>query len=340
MSNAMQSGYATGSYPQLRMRRLRQHGVLRDLVAEHQLRRSQLIFPLFVQAGVNIQRPIASLPGHFQWSVDQLPQVLDQVVAAGIDSVLLFGLPAYKDARGSAALDEAGVIQSAVAMIKAQYPGLLVIADLCFCEYTDHGHCGVLAVASDGCATLDNDATLTVLGEQAVSLAKAGADVIAPSGMLDGMVQAIRSALDAGGCCHTPILSYAVKYHSALYAPFREAAQGAPSGFGREGYQMNPANAAMALREAALDRQEGADMLMVKPAGWYGDILSRVAEANPGVPLFGYQVSGEYAMIKAAAQQGWLEEEAVMLESLLAIHRAGAQGIVTYYALEAAACLS
>ena len=317
--------------PKVRLRRLRAHPKLRDLISEHQLSVKDLVLPLFIKEGEGIKIPIQSMPGHYQWSVDQLADEIKSIEEANIPAVILFGIPSNKDSLGSSALTEKGVVQQAIQKIKFLSPHLLIIADLCLCEYTDHGHCGVI-VEKNGDFIVDNDQTLPLLATQAVSLAKAGADVIAPSGMMDGMVCAIRYGLDQQGFTHIPILSYAVKYASGFYGPFREAAEGAPKFGDRRSYQMNPANAAIGLREAELDVAEGADMLMVKPAHTYLDMIYRVKQKFPGIPLGAYQVSGEYAMIKAAAARGWLDETAVMLESLLAIKRAGADFIITYFA--------
>ncbi len=316
--------------PQQRLRRLRQHPSLRHLVQEHRVSLKDLVLPLFVKAGITQPQPISAMPGHTQWPVDALDEEIAEIVSLGIPAVMLFGVPAYKDAMGSAALLEGGVVQQAVRRIKQLAPDLLVMTDVCFCEYTDHGHCGVLS--SKGGDDVDNDATLTLLAQQAVSHAEAGADIIAPSGMMDGMVAAVRQGLDHAGYTHIPILSYAVKYASSLYDPFREAAEGAPQHGDRRGYQMNPANASIGLREAEQDMQEGADFLMVKPGGLYLDMVQRLRERFPGVPLAVYQVSGEFAMIKAAAEKGCVNEHAMMQESLLSMKRAGADIIITYFA--------
>ena len=321
-----------------RPRRLRRHPSLRAMLSETRLSVQELIHPIFVHHGEGVRRAISTMPGHYQLSVDQLEDELATIVQLGIPAVILFGIPEEKDVLGQSALDPHGVIPDAIRYIKSRYPDLLVISDLCFCEYTSHGHCGVLS--SQGYpGEVDNDASLPRLAEQAVVHARAGVDMVAPSGMLDGMVQAIRAGLDAAGFSNLPILSYAVKYASSLYGPFREAAQGAPQIGDRKTYQMNPANAAEALREAALDVAESADLLMVKPAQFYLDIIYRVKQAYPSVPLVAYQVSGEYAMIKAAAAAGVLDEEAVMMESLLAIKRAGADLIITYFAKQLAKLL-
>ena len=317
--------------PVVRMRRLRMNSTIRDLVSEHQLTPNDLVLPLFVRTGHNKVIPISSMPGHFQWTIDRLEQEITEIIKLGLKAVMLFGLPAYKDSTGSAAIRSDGVIQQAARAIKKWAPSLLIIADLCLCEYTDHGHCGVIAYHSHG-REIDNDSTLVLLAKQAVSLAQAGADVIAPSGMMDGMVTAIRSALDLAGFQNIPILSYSVKYASHFYGPFREAANGAPTFGDRRSYQMDIANGAQAIREAQLDLDEGADMLMVKPALSYLDVISNVKASFPGVPIAAYQVSGEFAMIKAAAEKGWIDEHQVMIESLLSIKRAGADFIISYYA--------
>lgn len=316
------------AFPAVRLRRLRSHPALRGLVTEQRLHLDELVLPLFIKAGNGIRQPISAMPGHYQFSIDQLESEIAAIAELGLSAVILFGIPAHKDSQGSAALSDRGIIQQAVRRIKAWCPDLLVITDLCFCEYTDHGHCGVLTEAQD----VDNDKTLELLVQQAITHAEAGADVIAPSGMMDGMVKALRTGLDKAGYIQVPILSYAVKYASSLYGPFREAAEGAPQFGDRATYQMNPANAAISLREARLDVEEGADLLMIKPAGFYLDVIHRVKQAFPGVPLAAYQVSGEYAMIKAAAERGWIDEQRAMQESLLAIKRSGADFIISYFA--------
>ncbi|PIZ03807.1 MAG: porphobilinogen synthase [Gammaproteobacteria bacterium CG_4_10_14_0_8_um_filter_38_16] len=315
----------------LRPRRLRKNPALRHLLQENSVSVSDLILPLFIKAGNQIRNPIASMPGHFQLSVDQLSAEIKTIQLLKISAVILFGIPEKKDALGSAACDDDGVIQQAVQLIKKIAPELLVITDLCFCEYTDHGHCGVLKNND-----VDNDATLALLAKQAVSQAKAGADVIAPSGMMDGMVKAIRTALDENHFQDIPILSYSVKYASGFYGPFRDAAEGAPQFGDRKTYQMNPANSDEAIKEAMLDVAEGADMLMVKPAQPYLDIIYRIKKEYAYLPLGAYQVSGEFAMIKAAAEKKWIDHDMVMMESLLAIKRAGADFIITYFAKEVA----
>ena len=314
-----------------RPRRLRQNASLRRLLQETHLHGDDLILPLFICAGRGIRQPIASLPGHYQWSSDELISEVKALRDLGVLGVMLFGIPDSKDALGSEACNDNGVVQQAVRVFKEYYPQCLVMTDLCFCEYTDHGHCGALTASG---LDVDNDRTLELLGQQAVSHARAGADVIAPSGMMDGMVAAIRKALDDEDFSHIPILSYAVKYSSALYSPFRLAAQTTLQQGDRTTYQMDPANRFEALKEANIDIAEGADMLMVKPAHTYLDIIRDVKEKFPMFPLAAYHVSGEYAMIKAAAAQGSIDEMAVALEVLTAIKRAGADFIITYYAKE------
>ena len=331
--------FFSGRFPVTRMRRLRLNPAVRRLVRETTLTPSQLVLPLFVRAGEKLRQEIASMPGHFQVSPDLLGEEIRQVAELGLGGVLLFGIPAEKDALGSDAMSEAGIIPQAIRAAKKAAPELLVITDVCFCEYTDHGHCGALTETA-GRVDVDNDATLEMLGRQALAHARAGADVVAPSGMMDGMVGAIRGRLDEGGFSQVPILSYAAKYASAFYGPFRDAAESAPAFGDRRGYQMDPAaSAGQALREVELDLAEGADMIMVKPALPYLDILRQVRDHFPGVPLAAYNVSGEYSMVKAAARQGWLDARAIALESLTAIRRAGADVILTYWAKEAAGWL-
>jgi len=291
-----------------------------------------LIYPMFVHHGTNIRREIPSMPGQHQLSLDRLGEAVAAVSDLGIPAIILFGIPEHKDARGSAAMRDDGIVQEAIRVSRQAAPGLLVITDLCFCEYTDHGHCGPLAEIA-GRIDVDNDATLPLLAEQAVSHARAGADMIAPSGMMDGMVRAIRRGLDGAGFTNLPVMSYAAKFASGYYGPFRDAAQSAPSFGDRRTYQMDPANANEALREVALDLAEGADIVMVKPALAYLDIVHRVKQTC-GVPVAAYNVSGEYAMIKAAAANGWIDEQRIVLETLTSIKRAGADMILTYHALD------
>jgi porphobilinogen synthase len=303
------------------------------------------IYPLFVRHGVSIRDEIRSMPGQYQWSVDLLHKQAEAIARSGIPAVILFGIPEQKDPIGVENYAPDGIIQQAIRQIKEAVPELVVVTDVCLCEYTDHGHCGLLNTGERKHAHLPegyvlNDPTLEVLVKVAVSHAEAGADIIAPSGMMDGMVKAIRGALDGAGFEHISILSYAVKYASSFYGPFREAAQGAPKFGDRKSHQMDPANAREALREAALDVSEGADMLMVKPALPYLDIIHRVREAFPELPIAAYNVSGEYAMLKAAAANGWLDERSAVLETLTAIKRAGADLILTYHAIDAAQWLA
>jgi porphobilinogen synthase len=322
------------AFPATRMRRLRRTGVLRDMVRETTLRPADLIQPLFVTAGEGVREEVPSMPGVQRLSISELTGEAAAVAAAGVPAVLLFGVPAGKDEAGSGAYDEEGIVQLATRALKESAPDLVVIADTCLCAYTSHGHCGVLR---DG--EVDNDLTLELLAKTAISQAAAGADAVAPSDMMDGRVATIRSQLDQEGLAATPIISYAVKYASAFYGPFRDAADSKPQEGDRRGYQMDPANALEALREAELDLDEGADMLMVKPALPYLDVVHAVKQRT-GAPLAAYHVSGEYSMLKAAAANGWLDERSAALEALTAIKRAGADLIVTYYAKEAAGWLS
>ncbi|MBD8037314.1 porphobilinogen synthase [Solibacillus sp. A46] len=309
-----------------RHRRLRQSAAMRALVKETYLQKEDLIYPLFIIEGENIKNPVSSMPGVFQLSLDKLAAEVDEIVELGIQAVLLFGIPAEKDAVGTGAYHDHGIVQKATRLIKERHPNLLVVADTCLCEFTDHGHCGVI----EGEQVL-NDPSLDVLARTAVSQAKAGADIIAPSNMMDGFVVAIRAGLDAAGFQHIPIMSYAVKYASSYYGPFREAAEGAPQFGDRKTYQMDPSNRMEAIREATSDVEEGADFLIVKPALAYMDIIRDVKNTFP-VPVVAYNVSGEYSMVKAAAQNGWIDEKAVVLETLLGMKRAGSDLIITYHA--------
>ena len=315
-----------------RPRRLRRTAALRDLVRETTLSPDDFVYPLFVVPEEGVRNPVASMPGVDQLSVDLLAAESRELASLGVKAVLLFGIPSTKEPTGVESYADDGVVQQAIGALKDASPELVVITDVCLCEYTDHGHCGLL----DGAGDVLNDETLEVLGRIAVSHAEAGADVVAPSGMIDGMVGAIREALDGEGHVGTAVLSYAVKYASAFYGPFREAAEGAPAFGDRKSHQMDPGNAREALREAALDVEEGADALMVKPALGYLDVVRSVRERFPELPLAAYNVSGEYAMVKAASANGWLDERAVALEVLTGIRRAGADLVVTYHAKEAA----
>jgi porphobilinogen synthase len=321
------------SFPEHRPRRLRRTAALRRLVRETRLSADQFILPLFVRAGEGIRTPIEAMPGVAQTSIDEMLVDAREAVAAGVGGVLLFGIPERKDAQGSSAWDDAGPVQQAVRALKRDCPSLVVITDVCLCEYTDHGHCGVLR---DG--DVDNDATLELLAREAVSHARAGADIVAPSDMMDGRVGVIRSALDEHGYAGTPILSYAAKFAGAFYGPFREAAESTPKSGDRRGYQMDAANGDESMREVWADIDEGADMVMVKPAGPFLDVIHRVKQET-GYPLAAYQVSSEYSMIQAAAERGWIDGDRVMMESLLGIRRAGADVIITYFARRAAALL-
>ena len=321
-------------FPVQRPRRLRSTPQLRALVRETNLSPKDFVLPLFIRPGKGEKRPISSMPGHFQYSVDEAVKAAGEAVKLGVPAVILFGIPDKKDATASGAYADDGIVQTAAKAIKSAHPGLLLIADLCFCEYTDHGHCGIVENGK-----VLNDPTVELAAKTAVSQAKAGFDIVAPSGMMDGQVRAMRKALDEADMKDTPILAYAAKYASGFYGPFREAAESPPSFGDRSTYQMDPGNFDEAMREVALDVDEGADMVMVKPALPYLDVL-RAVKAKFGLPTAAYQVSGEFAMIKAAAKNGWIDEKKVALESLTSIKRAGADFILTYYALEAAAWLA
>ncbi len=318
------------AFPHYRPRRLRRTPALRALVRETTLVPAQLILPLFVRSGTGVRQPVGSMPGVSQTSVDEMLADARAAAEVGVGAVLLFGIPESKDESGSAAWDDAGPVQYAVRALKREFPQLVVITDVCMCEYTSHGHCGVLR---DG--DVDNDATLELLVRASLSHARAGADIVAPSDMMDGRVGAIRLALDAAGFSHVAIMSYAAKFASAFYGPFREAAESTPQTGDRRGYQMDAGNADEALREVWQDIEEGADIVMVKPAGPYLDLVRRVKDET-GYPLAAYQVSGEFAMIHAAADRGWIDRERAMMESLVGIRRAGADMIITYFAVDAA----
>lgn len=322
-------------FPEHRPRRLRRTETIRRMVRETHVSVDDLIYPIFIKEGSSLKEPIDAMPGQFRYSPDQLPRLVKQISSLKIPAVLLFGIPRKKDATGTSAHHKEGVVQQAIRRIKDAAPDLMIITDVCLCEYTDHGHCGIL----DDKGAVSNDDTLEVLSAVALSHAKAGADIIAPSDMMDGRVGIIREELDENGFDHIPILSYAVKYCSTFYGPFREAAGSAPSFGDRKGYQMDPANVREALREASYDIEEGADMIMVKPAMPYLDVI-RLCADEFDVPLAAYQVSGEYAMIKAASERGWLNEDACVLEAATAIRRAGADMIITYFAPKLAEILS
>ena len=323
------------SFPTLRLRRLRHHPLVRGLVRETALAVDDLIYPLFVRPGTDVKKEIVSMPGNYQLSVDRLVDEVGGAVDLGVRAFILFGIPAHKDPAGAVAWDDNGIVQQALRALKMAFgERALLITDECFCEYTDHGHCGILSDQT-GRLDLDNDATLPNLAKQCTSHVRAGADLVAPSGMLDGMVGAIRKDLDAAGFSHVPIMAYSAKYASGFYGPFRDAAESPPSFGDRSSYQMDPANGDEALREVALDLAEGADIVMVKPAMAYGDIIRRVQERF-GVPVAAYNVSGEFAMVKAAAAKGWIDERRVALEILTGIKRAGADMILTYFAKDVA----
>ena len=322
------------AFPTQRLRRLRANPVVRAMVRETTLDVRDLVYPIFVVPGREVARVVESMPGVFQLSVDRAVAEAREVADLGIPAVILFGIPKRKDAVGSEAYDPAGVVPEAVRAIRESVPNLVVITDVCLCEYTDHGHCGVLRGEE-----VDNDPTLELLAREAVCHARAGAHMVAPSDMMDGRVRAIRQALDGEGMHAVPILAYAAKYASGFYGPFREAAESAPQFGDRRGYQMDPANGDEALREIALDLEEGADIVMVKPALAYLDVIRRARDAFPGVPIAAYNVSGEYAMLQAAAQRGWIEGERVTMEILTAIRRAGADFILSYSAKDAARIL-
>src|SRR4051794_21939886 len=323
------------AFPATRLRRLRRTAVLRDLVRETRLEPGDLVLPLFVEAGLEGRTPIEAMPGVERLSISEAVAEAGEALALGLPAVLLFGIPADKDGEGSGAWDDEGVVQLATRAIKDAHPDLLVMTDVCLCEYTDHGHCGLLR--DDG--SVDNDSSVELLARPAVSQARAGADLVAPSDMMDGRVGAIRTALDDEGFGDTPIVAYSAKFASAFYGPFREAADSTPAFGDRRAYQMDPGNGDEAVREALLDVQEGADIVMVKPALPYLDVLRRVKEAT-NLPVAAYNVSGEYAMVKAAASAGWLDERLAVLEALTAIRRAGADVVITYHAKDAARWLA
>ncbi|MDO9108589.1 MAG: porphobilinogen synthase [Coriobacteriia bacterium] len=322
-------------FPTYRPRRLRGHETLRAMVRETQLSATDLIYPLFIEFGEGVRREVASMPGVFGISLDQLPAEIDELRALGVPAVILFGLPESKDDAGTGGYAEDGIVQQAICAIKAHDPEFYVITDVCMCEYTSHGHCGII----DDAGRVLNDVSLELLAQTAVSHAEAGADMVAPSDMRDGRVAAIRSALDSEGYVDVPIMAYAAKYASAYYGPFRDAADSAPAFGDRRAYQMDPANGQEALREVALDIDEGCDIVMVKPALAYMDIIRRVKDEF-GYPTAAYNVSGEYAMVKAAAANGWIDEKRVVLETLLGFKRAGADLILTYHAKDAARWLA
>ncbi len=318
------------SFPYARPRRLRRNENIRRLVRENRITLDDLIYPIFVRYGENIVEEVPSMPGVFRYSVDKVADAVKEVRDLGIPAVILFGIPEHKDEVGSDTWSDEGIIQRTLRVLKKEVPDMYLITDVCFCEYTSHGHCGVLHEHD-----VDNDATLENLRKQVLSHAKNGADMVAPSGMMDGMVKAIREALDGAGYSHIPIMAYSAKFASAFYGPFRDAAESTPSFGDRRSYQMDPANSREALKEVLLDVEEGADVVMVKPALAYLDIISKVKEATL-LPVCAYNVSGEYSMIKAAGKLGWIDEKKVMIETLLSMKRAGADMVITYFAKEVA----
>jgi porphobilinogen synthase len=317
-------------YPNKRLRRLRYNPIVRDMVRETELSKNDLIYPMFVVPGTKVKNPVMSMPGIFQFSIDELVKECKEVASLGIPAVILFGIPEHKDEKGSEAYDPNGIVQKAIRAIKAEVNDLLIITDVCLCEYTSHGHCGILQGEE-----ILNDETVSLLAKEALSHVEAGADIVAPSDMMDGRVLAIRKALDYKGYTKTPIMSYSAKYSSGYYGPFRDAAESAPAFGDRRSHQMDIANGDEAIREVQSDIEEGADIVMVKPAGPYLDIIRRVKDKF-GMPTAAYQVSGEFSMIKAAGQNNWIDEERVMLESLIAIKRSGADMILTYFAKDVA----
>ena len=314
----------------IRPRRLRRTDVLRRLVRETHLHLDDFIAPVFIIAGENKKKSIPSMPGIFQWSIDRVNEEIDELVAAGIDKIILFGIPKAKDSTGSDTCSPDGIIQRSLRKLKTEFPDILIVTDVCFCEYTDHGHCGVIQDND-----VHNDSTLSLLGKQALSHVEAGADMVAPSGMMDGMVGEIRFALDAAGFDHIPIMSYAVKYASAFYGPFRDAVDSTPQFSDRKSYQMDSANIREAIKEAELDLLEGADIIMIKPALACLDVISQIKDIS-NIPVACYNVSGEYSMLKSAAEKGWIDHDSAMMEMLLSMKRAGADIIITYFAKEAA----
>lgn len=329
----------TASFPSTRLRRLRQQEKIRRLIREAHLSVNDLVYPLFIKYGRGANVPIDSMPGQYQITLENLATEIKEITALNIPAVLLFGIPAEKDPTGADAHSDNGIVQQAIHIIKKIAPALLVISDICCCEFTDHGHCGIIDDSS-GKLDINNDQTLAILQKQALAHATAGADILAPSGMMDGMVQAIRSILDEYHYSHIPILSYSVKYASALYGPFRDAAEGTPQFGDRHSHQMDIANANEALREVELDINEGADILMVKPAITYLDVIYRLKQNYPQIPLAAYHVSGEYSMLKAAVEKGWLDEKNVVLENMFALKRAGTDFIITYFAKDIAKWLT
>ncbi len=323
------------TFPTVRLRRLRQHPVIRDLIRETELNLDDLVHAIFIKGDKGDKQPVLSMPGHYQIPLSKLDEEIEEIVNLGIKSIMIFGVPSTKDAYGSDSFDDQGIMQKAIRQIKKLAPDLLIISDICFCQYTDHGHCGFMD-DHHGCIDLNNDKPLELLVKQSISHVQAGANMLAPSGMIDGAVITLRRALDEAGFEHIPLMGHTVKYSSAMYGPFRQATEGAPKYGDRSRYQMDPANGNEALREAAVDIMEGADILLIKPAHTYLDIIYRVKQTYPHIPLCAYHPSAEFSMIKAAAEKGWINEKRVVFEVLTSIKRAGADFIVNYYTKEVA----
>ena len=322
-------------FPNVRLRRLRQHSVIRDLIRETELNLDDLIHAIFIKGEEGEKNPISSMPGHYQIPLSKLDEEIREITALGIKSLMIFGVPNFKDGIGSDSFSEDGIMQKAIRQIRKLAPDLLIISDICLCQYTDHGHCGVMD-DHGGCIDLNNDKTLEILVRQSISHVKAGANMLAPSGMVDGLITTLRRGLDGAGFNHIPIMGHTAKYASAMYGPFRQATEGAPKFGDRSTYQMDPANGREALREAEMDVREGADILLIKPAHTYLDVIYRVKQAYPQIPLCAYHPSAEFSMIKAAAEKGWIHERKVVFEVLTSIKRAGADFMVTYYAKDVA----
>ncbi|MBY0281675.1 MAG: porphobilinogen synthase [Alphaproteobacteria bacterium] len=322
-------------FPTFRLRRLRQHPVIRDLVRETELNLDDLIHAIFIKGEEGEKNPISSMPGHYQIPLSKLDEEIEEIVDLGIKSLMVFGVPSFKDGVGSDSFSDDGIMQKAIRQIRKVVPDLLIISDICLCQYTDHGHCGVMDDHT-GCVDLNNDKTLEILVKQSISHVRAGANMLAPSGMIDGQIMTIRRGLDEAGFSHIPIMGHTAKYSSSMYGPFRQATEGAPKFGDRSTYQMDPANGREALREAAVDVNEGADILLIKPAHTYLDVIYRVKQAYPQIPLCAYHPSAEFSMIKAAAANGWINERKIVFEVLTSIKRAGADFMVTYYTKEVA----
>ena len=326
-------------FPTVRLRRLRQHPVIRDLIRETELNLDDLVHAIFIKGDEGEKNPISSMPGHYQIPLSKLDEEITEIVSLGIKSLMIFGVPSFKDIVGSDSFNDHGIMQKAIRQIRKIAPDLLIISDICLCQYTDHGHCGVMD-DHGSCVDLNNDKTLEILVKQAISHAKAGANMLAPSGMIDGQIVTLRQGLDKAGFSHIPLMGHTAKYSSSMYGPFRQATEGAPKFGDRSTYQMDPANGSEALREAAMDVLEGADILLIKPAHTYLDIIYRVKQAYPNIPLCAYHPSAEFSMIKAASEKGWINERKIVFEVLTSIKRAGADFMVTYYTKEVAGWMS